>query len=180
MKKLIAILMLTLMAVFAFAGGWMNIFNGTYLTVGTIDDEIRIPCWDETNGNRVELEMSVLDAYYAAKYSVVVLDTNNVMEYSKADDASTYSIDVDLGQIFLLDWLLVESGFDNAEYLGIYNADSNGTRLDSINLGATTCLGRRTNTYYFIPTQDTTLYFVWGDTCTVSKTVTIRPIVIDK
>jgi len=49
MKKLIAILMLTLVTVFAFAGGWKNIYSGTSFTELQVDGSCRIVMWDATD-----------------------------------------------------------------------------------------------------------------------------------
>lgn len=180
MKKLILIVLAVLMVGSAFAG-----FNDFKEALGSITPAStdRIHYLDVSAiGNSDKGEGYVtwswlrgeLDEVYG---KIVSLDTASVKEADKADDNSTYSISILSTQFLLLDWLFVESGFDASEYIEISNADSNGTALDTLNLLTS---GRRTNTYFFNPTQDTTLYIVWKDTCNVDKKVVIRQMVFDK
>lgn len=107
--------------------------------------------------------------------ALVSLDTSVVL--AEASGSGTYSISIKSDQFLLLDWLYVESGADASDYFALTTADSNGTDLDTLNLINS---GRRTNTYFFNPTQDTTLYIVRGDTMSVDKKVVIRKMVFDK
>ena len=181
MKKLIAILMLTLLSVFAFAGDGINDFK-TALTFTPVPAD-RIHVLDVstigTAKGQEYMTFGVLDARNDEMYGEIVsLDTANVNVHgASSGQTGNYTISLESTQILLIDYLYVEDGFDTTDYLLVTNADSNGATLDTLNLITD---GRKTDTYFFVPTQDSTLYLMWGDTTTVAKNVLLRVMAIDR
>lgn len=177
MKKLIAIIMV-LMTVVAFAG--VNDFKNALGSITPASTD-RLHYQDvsamstSTKGEGYVTWSWLTGEIYETCGKIVSLDTAVVL--AEASGSGTYSITILSTQFLLLDWLAVESGSDTSDYFALATADSNGTDLDTLNLITS---GRRTNTYFFNPTQDTTLYIVRGDTMSVDEKVVIRQMVFDK
>ena len=163
MKKTVAVMLMLLIGVFAFAGGWNNIFRGTEANDAGLNSYMRVPAWDENADDRVEIPVEMFGL-------VLSLDTLNVKVADATDkgESGTASISLNSGEVLIIDNLYVESGFDSGDYLELSNYDSNGAVLDTFNLVYS---GFKTNQYLFTATQDTVLYFVFGDTTNVAKNV---------
>ena len=173
MKKLIAILMTLMLVGFAFgAGGWHNIFNGDALTKSGVDDYLRFPCWDETNGNRVYVTPVVLKAYlndYYTESGTVTVDTNTVVA-----DASpaTQTISLSAGELLQVIGLYPGGTWDSGDFIEFNNADSNATTLDTMHLGISAW--KTEGAFDFYATQDTVIYINLGDSVSVAPTVSAK------
>lgn len=179
MKKLIAILLVVFLA-FAYAGDGINDFKtnaGASLTPASGD---RLHFLDVSTIGTAKGQEYVTWSWLVDKVGdelgeMVVLDTSNVL--AEGNGSGTYSISLLSTQLLLIDFLYVGSGADSGDYYELATDDSNGTALDTINLVTS---GRRSNVYFFNPTQDTTLYVVRGDTMSVNPNMVIRKMVVTK
>ena len=157
MKKLIAILLVLTMT-FAYADVWHNWFGRT-------NKEGVTPEMGFTNYDRG----TSLGGYVDAKNMgiPVAFDKDDFLVNGVSSGRSgNFTVDVEDGDILVVKAVYVGAGFDTTDYLLISNADSNGTVLDSVNLITN---GARTNAYFLEATQDSVIYFLMGDTCTVDS-----------
>lgn len=172
MKKIFAVLMV-LMVVFAFAGinDWMNVSpNARPADADRVLTFDQSGTWKSNQSLRYFTFAKFAEGVLRAEF--IMLDTNNTCVKDVALDAgNAYSVSLDSGEVLLLDYVWVDAGFDDSDFLCIETADSNGTELDTVNLETG---GRRTNTYGFHATQDTTLYIMFGDTTSVSKRALLK------
>ena len=159
MKKLIAILMLTLLSVFAFAGDGINDFKtsvGSSYVPAELD---RIHVLDvSTIGTAKGQEYVTLDNLL---YLTVDVDSNMVV----ADvSAATQSISFLSGQLFQVIGLYQDGTWSSGDYIEFNSADSNGTTIDTVTVGGLSAAGFRLSTFNLFATQDTTLYLNMKDT----------------
>jgi hypothetical protein len=175
MKKLIGLLMLAVMTVGLLNAQSINDFRG-HLDVTPADADRAY--WYDASApfrSRVgyllfsEVKEEVLQGEFVTVDTTVTgfqVDTLDIALGSR----KSITIDLVEDDLLFVEYLYVEDGFGSVS-LGFYNADSNGTRLDTINVCED---GARTNTFWFPATQDSTLYLMFSDTTYVDKRAFLR------
>lgn len=167
MKKLIALVLVLVFAVtLGYADGWKNSFGRTDLGGITLDS--RITCYDDNTGEGGHIRAKNLGV-------TISLDKDDFLVNGVSLGRSgNFEIALETGDVFRMEAIWVGSGFHSSDYVLLSNADSNGTVLDTINLITG---GDRTNTYTLQATQDSTLYLLMGDTCSVSSKILLNLLV---